>query len=181
MVYLCWVVRQCSAVVTRNCGLSVGSRSLLPEVSLHCAARAPLLLLTNITKQISDQFYQQRKGKRTYGVLAKWRGMHAPILTIVTNHILQLHVQIRLVSVDKHIFRPYSDGTSLLQLPNLQGRGTSCRWGVNFPFGNLEFGGNSFGERFSLLQLSSIQHCNTAWHTKLVCKVLVWVSTRLDD
>ena len=157
------------------------ARSLLPEVSLHCAARAPLLLLTNVTKQISDQFYQQRKWKRTYGVLAKWRGMHAPILTIVTNHILQLHVRIRSVSVDKHIFRPYSDGTSLLQLPNLQGRGTSCRWGVNFPFGNLEFGGNSFGERFSLLQLSSIQHCNTAWHTKLVCKVLVWVSTRLDD
>ena len=39
------------------------ARSLLPEVSLHCAARAPLLLLTNITKQISDQFYQQRKMK----------------------------------------------------------------------------------------------------------------------
>ena len=70
-VNLCWVVRQCSGVVMRNCGLSVGSRSLLPEVSLHCAARAPLLLLTNVTKQISDQFYQQRKGKRTYGGFSK--------------------------------------------------------------------------------------------------------------
>ena len=47
------------------------ARSLLPEVSLHCAARAPLLLLTNITKQISDQFYQQRKWKRTYGGFSK--------------------------------------------------------------------------------------------------------------
>ena len=133
----------------------------------------PNRFLTNSTSRGNENEHM--------GVLAKWRGMHAPILTIVTNHILQLHVQIRLVSVDKHIFRPYSDGTSLLQLPNLQGRGTSSRWGVNFPFGNLEFGGNSFGERFSLLQSSSIQHGNTAWHTKLVCKVLVWVSTRLDD
>ena len=149
---------------------------------LSIVRHAPLFFFSQtLPNRFLTNFSSRGKENEHMGALAKWRGMHAPILTIVTNHILQLHVRIRSVSVDKHIFRPYSDGTSLLQLPNLQGRGTSCRWGVNFPFGNLEFGGNSFGERFSLLQLSSIQHCNTAWHTKLVCKVLVWVSTRLDD
>ena len=81
----------------------------------------PNRFLTNSTSRGNENEHM--------GVLAKWRGMHAPILTIVTNHILQLHLCSDKIGVCRqaYIFRPYSDGTSLLQLPNLQGRGTSCR------------------------------------------------------